>query len=36
MVSLARAKKLGISITSEILLTAEIVRSFDWQTRGEE
>jgi ABC-type uncharacterized transport system substrate-binding protein len=35
-VSLARARKLGLRITSEILLTARVVGSFDWQTRGDE
>lgn len=30
-VSLARAKKLGINLTSEVLLTARIVDAFEWQ-----
>lgn len=33
IVSLARARKLAINLTSEILLTAKIVRTFDWQAQ---
>jgi ABC-type uncharacterized transport system substrate-binding protein len=31
LVSLARAKKLGISIDSDILLTAKVLEKFDWE-----
>jgi hypothetical protein len=36
IVSLARARKLGINLTSEILLTARIVRAFDWEVPKEQ
>ncbi|MHC1742426.1 MAG: ABC transporter substrate-binding protein [Syntrophobacteraceae bacterium] len=35
IVSLARARKLGIQVSSETLLTARVVRSFAWQDSGE-
>jgi hypothetical protein len=31
MVSLARAKKLGIQVKSSVLLTAQVVERFDWE-----
>lgn len=31
VISLARANKLGISITSDVLLTAEVVEEFEWE-----
>jgi hypothetical protein len=31
MINLARAKKLGLKIDSEILLTAEVINTFSWE-----
>lgn len=30
-ISLARAHKLGISVTSTLLLSVDVVKSFEWQ-----
>jgi ABC-type uncharacterized transport system substrate-binding protein len=35
IVSLARARKLGIQLTSEILLKAKVVQDFAWEVQGE-
>jgi ABC-type uncharacterized transport system substrate-binding protein len=34
MISLARARKLGIQIKTSVLLTARVVERFDWDTEG--
>jgi ABC-type uncharacterized transport system substrate-binding protein len=35
VVSLARANKLGIKIKSDILLTAQVVKEFEWEKQGQ-